>query len=437
MAIRNFNSALFRFAMAAAVAAPLVRAEDLKLYWGIHTIDTSREAGGYSRPKFDKDDNLKVAYRGHYDIQYAEYLGNRNWKVALADTGTGAAAKVELAIDPSQNPHILYQSAEYASVYYAKKEGGSWKHRLIDKPGIQNVDFYQISMAPDSKGGIHMAYSKAKDGWATMFYNYLDKDGNMGDSGFVYPELSGKWNTMVMDKDDKPVIAFFRNHQEELIVAWTENGTWKNQTVVGDTSHKVVGFHASITRESDSTYRLIYQDKDKHELWTATGSLGGTWTHEKIADLDGFSYFNSSNAVAIGKGGMPMVAYSNVKSSDGLAIEASRLMFAYRESGEWKKVVVDSVGITGEFATLAVNSEGIPAISYFARTDYFMKVAIGSLTPVSLRRPLARNRTHNALRSAAPSVDANGRREAARPAGYANRSFPQSTIRFVRPADMD
>lgn len=437
MAIRNPNSTLIRFALAAAMAAPLVRAEDLQLYWGIHVIDTSREAGGYSRPRFDEDDNLKVAYRGHYDIQYAEYLGNRNWKVALADTGTGAAAKVELVIDPDQNPHILYQSAEYASVYYAKKEDGSWKHRLIDRPGIQNVDFYQISMAADSKGGIHMAYSKAKEGWATMFYNYLDKDGNMKDSGYVYPELSGKWNTMVTDNEGKPVIAFFRNHQEELIVAWKESGTWKNQTVVDDTSHRVMGFHASITRESDTTYRLIYQDKYKHELWTATGSLGGTWTHEKIDDLEGFAYFNSSNAVAVGKDGMPFVAYSNVKSSDGLAIEASRLMFAYKEDGEWKKVVVDSAGITGEYATLAVNSEGIPAISYFARTENLMKVAIGSLTPVSLRRPLARNRSHASLRADARSVDANGRMEAARPAGYSNRTFPQSTIRFVRPADVD
>lgn len=389
-----------RIASAAALAMSFgvlsASAADLVPYWGRYVLDTTGEAAGPSQPQFDKDNHLKIAYRGHYDVKYVEFA-NGSFTTQVADTGTGGDAKLAFALDGSGNPHIAYYNSNYTQVYYAWKNGGDWKHEIVT--GLHdknyNLDWYQLCLAADSKGGAHLAYSREANNFPSMWHTYVDKDGNLSDSGFVVQDLTGKWNGIVLDSHEKPVIAFFRNLDEQMRVAWQDSGAWQTQTLsVADTSvPPPKGIHAAIVRENDTLYHALYQNKDRHEIWMATGRPGGTWTTERIDSLPGFTYFQSHDAIVMGKGGRPYVVYGRHSSADGNTVTAGSLVFAYKEDGDWKKTVVDSSGITGLYAALAVDSAGMPAITYYELGKRYVKLALGSESPIALRRPLGGKRT--------------------------------------------
>ena len=416
------------FALLACIAAS-ASAVDIP-YWGRFILDSTGEAAGPSKLKFDKNDKLKIAFRGHYDIQYVEY-GGGGLKKEIADTGTGGEAKLDFDLDAQGDPHIAYFDAGYTKVYYAKRQGGKWAHAVLPKIHKENynVDWYQLAMAVDPKGGAHISYAREVDNFPAQWHAYVDKDGALSDSGFVLPELSGKWNSMALDKDGKPVIAYFRHEAEDLMVSWMEGAAWKHQVVGQGTATPPHGFHCAIARQNDSAYRLIWQERTplKHELWTALGKPGGAWETEKITDLPGYTVFASQNALAIGPDGRPYVAFGRHRSTDNVTVTDGDLMLAYREAGEWKQLVVDTVGITGLYAALAVDSKGMPAISYYEASKRTMKMALGSLTPVAVRRGMTIKRPASA--KPGPRLDATGREDAV--SGGAER--PQGKVLFGRP----
>lgn len=385
-----FRTASAAAALAFSGALLSAHADDLVPYWGRYVLDTTGEAGGPSQPRFDKDDHLKIAYRGHYDVKYVEF-GNGTFATQVADTGTGGDAKLDFSLDGAGNPHIAYYNANYTEVYYAWKSGGKWKHESLTKLHDKNynLDWYQLCMAADSKGGVHVAYAREANNFPALWHAYIDKDGALSDSGFVLADLGGKWNDMVLDGQEKPVIAFFRHQDEQLRVAWEDPAGWKNQVVTASDSSAPApkGFHSAIAIENDTLYHLVYQDKDRHEIWMASGAPGGTWSTERIDSLPGFTFFASQDAIAMGKGGRPYVVYGRHASADGNTPTSGSLVFAYKEGGEWKKTVIDSTGITGLYAALAVDSQGMPAITYYELGKRYVKLALGSSTPIAIRRP--------------------------------------------------
>ncbi|HKP97237.1 MAG TPA: hypothetical protein VJ385_15925 [Fibrobacteria bacterium] len=386
-------------------------AEDLKLYWYFSTIDTNAAIWGSSRVEFDKRDSIKVAYRGYeHDIRFAEFTPWR-WRSVQADTNyTGGPAQMNATLASNGQPHIIYQSADYQRAYHATFSGGKWQHRLLGNIGIENLDWYQMAIAPDSKGGVHMVYGKDAGGDATVMYHaYIDSAGTLSDTGFASKERSGKWCSITVDSKDSPVIAHLRITEERLAVAYIDSGAWKTQTIGEDLPQIPMGFHASILRESDTLYRILYQDRSRKELWMASGKPGGTWTTEKIDNLDGYTNFTALNDIGMGKDGTLFVAYTNITSPDGETVDKCKLMFAYRRDGAWQKQVVDSSGKAGEFVSMAIDSKGQPAITYYDRGTHHLKLALGSFTELTGIKPAGKSLSRSVLHSGAPSFDATGR----------------------------
>lgn len=416
-----------RLSMVLSIAAISVASAELNLHWATMIVDSSGKIGAYSKPWYDKDGGLKVGYRGQYDVRYAEFKGGR-WSSEIADTtSTGSAAKMDFVLDTDGHPHILYQNWNYQLQHYAAFDGTKWQHRQLDDLKHGNLDFYQLAMRPDTKGGVFMVYSKDRGpgNISALYGTRIDKDGNLSDTGYISPGNFGKWCSMAMDSKDQPVVAFFRHLGETLELAFKRDGAWQLDTIGKAMVPQPQGYHVSIARASDTLYHVTYMFKNTKELWMASGKPGGAWTTEKIDELGsgGFTLFTTQTSLGLGKDGIPFIAYAKLNAPDGQTVEASKLMLAYKDGDAWTKVVLDSAGIVGEYAALTISPEGTPAITYWDRTKNHLKVMFSSFNPItSVRRKSSLSARKGA--PAVPRFDASGRQDPPQPSKDARRGAP-------------
>jgi hypothetical protein len=218
--------------------------------------------------------------------------------------------------------------------------------------------------------------------------------------------------------------------EERLEVAYIDSGAWKHQIVGANLPKIPYGYHLSLVRESDTLYRTLYEDRNVHQMWMASGRPGGEWTTEKLDSLDGYTNFSALSCLKLGKDGMPYIAYANLKSPDGYEVTSSKLVFAYKSGDTWYKQVLDSNGTVGEYASMAVDSKGQPAITYFDRERHQLKMIFGTFEELT---PIKRGSRIRALPrpTAWKAYDAAGRVRSAAP--RASRKAGPATPAFLRP----
>ena len=113
------RSSLLAIPALVASAVLASKASQPQLYWRYFTLDTT--FASYSKIMFDSKDQLKVAFRGHYDIRYASFNGS-TWDISVADTGAGTDARVDMALDKADRPHIIHQQGFVHFLFEAKSQ---------------------------------------------------------------------------------------------------------------------------------------------------------------------------------------------------------------------------------------------------------------------------------------------------------------------------
>lgn len=91
----------------------------------------------------------------------------------------------------------------------------------------------------------------------------------------------------------------------------------------------------------------------------------GAWQIEVLEGPSGS--LSRKPSLAVDSENTPHISYYEPVMGD--------LVYAWRESGVWRKEVVDSVGNVGRFASLQLNASGEPAISYRDETDGSVRYA--------------------------------------------------------------
>jgi hypothetical protein len=385
---------VFITTLLAAQLGALAKSAADKFFWYNYTVDSAVNTRAASASiKCDSAGNIKLAYRGHYDIKYSE-LKDYRWKTIVADTGTGADARMDMDLDAAGNPHIIYHDWSYNYIYYARRASdGKWSHLMVKKTSLPNLDFYQVSLAVDKDGNSHMVFtSKGGFGYANLTYAKVDKDDKVVDSAFVQNGgVNGKWNSLTVDSQGKPVAAYYNFDYTSLAVANRSDTGFVLHFVDSTGSANKHGYFASIKRQNDTSYYATYINETKGQIQLAHGSPGGTWTVENVDSLPplrvvngdtvlSWTLFSSQVRLALDSKGNPFVAYPVVLSKDGQVAIKSQLRLARKIDGQWVSDVVDSEGIAGEFLSLTMLPSDLPAITYWERSKGERKVAVASLT---------------------------------------------------------
>jgi hypothetical protein len=392
-----------------SAASTATAAPPAKLYWQYYTLDSTYFY--YSKVLFDGKGKLKVAFRGQYDVRYAELDGG-GFKTEVADTGSGSGGRIDFALDDADRPHILFQTWDDHHLNYAwKGSDGKWGHKTA--ADYVSTGFYQFAMTMDSKNGIHAVYPSTRNEVnANLRHIYIDKDQAVSDTGYLCPcGFHGKWTSITLDADENPVAAYFRHADEAIVTSVEKDGVWQHFTVdSADTSiERPLGFYTQIKRVSGERYFIASQNKHTHKLMFLEGKPGGPWKQEAIDTLTGYTVYSQTSPLAVDPDGTPWVAYAETKASNDDFADSARLLLAYRKDSSWVSMVVDSSGWAGEFASLAINPvDGLPAISYIDHAKRSLRVAVASLTPIGLARPAKFRRA--ALRKTGPASDVTGKR---------------------------
>jgi len=246
--------------------------------WNVSKVygGTAGNAGQYSSLAFDPAGNPRISYNDglHFaTLVEARYNGSE-WQTAKVDTGgltgdTGYGSS--LAIDTFGHSHIAYTNGKYVpSLMYATDADGSWAATTVDNGGgAIRATGYDPSLALDSHGAPHIAYysesgqnlryaSLTGTGWTLSTIEHLN---NIG----MQPSL-------VIDAQDRPHISYYDATNKELKYATydTTFGQWVIRTVDREND---AGSWSSLALDTAGHPAIAYYDATNHELkfaaWTS------------------------------------------------------------------------------------------------------------------------------------------------------------------------
>ncbi|MBN1466244.1 DUF1080 domain-containing protein [candidate division KSB1 bacterium] len=375
---------LIRFLQLALVSQMLFLAYNLPgqtappFYWYYYAIDKNDVSPTNTSLVYDSQGLPSIAYRGagNYYLKYAKFDG-AFWSTETIVSGW-LFGRIQMALGPDDRPFILYHSNyNGTSCALAYKEGDNWVTRTISD-SLRPSDGYTLSIKVDSQNRLHIVYPKhivdasgnqiLPSSLKYVRYDHYS-DTTPSVANYIDFQFNGKWNSITLDENEQPVVAYW-NNGEYVKVAFWKNNKWSIEDVTPGPFLDLQGWYTTIIRGVNK-YFISFYHTDRDVLRMASGT-SGNWTVEDVADLGSLNFFESQMPIVL-VDNSPYIAYHDVDNGD--------LRLAYKNGGNWHSDVVDSIGYVGGWASMALTPEGTPAISYYDATNRFLRFAVASPTP--------------------------------------------------------
>jgi hypothetical protein len=366
-------------------------------------------------------------------------LGNVMTENLIADEAHGAAevggwthetvddgvdGSVDLALDGAGKAHISYDAG---GLYCATQAGADWDRVQIadhayhtsidvDGQGYEHILFFESNLKHDT---LKYAYEDS-DGWhvgtfniSGLYvgrYNDLAIDGNdqahmvfstwrcMAWSGgtcihwdpdkleYMHPVgdqwqlmdagYSSEYDSLALDDDGDAHMSFYNAYLDIL------KYTCYDILVVAPASYTVdesadVGRYASVDVDSQYTPprpHMAYYDADNDDLKYAYATGPDVWHlawYSETVDTGGVGGDVGQYAsLALDGDGYPHISYYDAENDD--------LKYAFQDDDGWQIDTVDSEGNVGSWSSLALDQEGNVHIAYYDATNDTVKYAYKS-----------------------------------------------------------
>lgn len=354
------------------------KAAEPPYYWYTYVADSSGTVSGESQIRFDSKGNLKMAYREGYIARYAQ-LDGHSWKSEIADTSfTAGGSKIGLALDAEDHPHIIYENWSYQWINYAHHDGTDWKYEDIGPLGLDLLDFYELGIDADSKGNVHIVYPASTQAHYSpgLAYIRINKDGSKTDKVFVGGMgLHGKFMGLDLDKDENPVTSYYDFNGVNLAVGYLVDGNWKSQILDSSQVLGQKGHFNSIFALPNGDAVISFQARALNKLMIAEGKPGGEWKFSTV-DTVPTPIGTPRSPLAVDPDGKLFIAYPRIQGQ-GETVDTAKLVLATRVDSTWSYEIVDSSGLAGEYASMALSPKThLPAIAYLNRSKKWLMVAV-------------------------------------------------------------
>ncbi len=270
-----------------------------------------------------RNDNMPCVVYGGDQLYYACWNPTvSKWQSEVVDSAPLTGAYAALAFNSNSRPFISYYDAANGNLKLAYNLAGVWVLKVVDTNPVA----------------------------------LSSEDSTQEDDTTTSPELRAFYDKLQSIPWSNPLEA--TNPQMDIAEIVYDGGG--------------VGKHTSIAVDHLGRVHISYYDDDNRDL--------------KYALLDGISpipvievvdlYLDQGrvglwSSIAVDANGVPQIAYMSEKYDD--------LKFAWRKGNPindvWDKWTVDSASNVGSFASLAVDANGLPLISYMDFANYNLKFA--------------------------------------------------------------
>ena len=221
--------------------------------------------------------------------------------------------------------------------------------------------FSYTSLAIGYDGKVHIAY-----GGEELYYALWD--------GYNWQEQEVDWGgvgaycSLALDSTGKAAISYYDGTEGDLKYAHWNGTSWDIETVdsAGD-----VGLYTSLAFDRSGNPAISYHDATNDDLkyarWDGANWVGADTSSLVPDTVDSEGWVGSYTSLAFDSAGNPAISYYDASKGD--------LKYAYWRCCEWYIETVDRYGDVGAYTSLAFDSSGSPAISYHDATDGELKYA--------------------------------------------------------------
>lgn len=200
------------------------------------------------------------------------FLANEEWEVRVVDPTQGSGKFNSIAVDSKGNPHIAYSNVKYenSGLRYASWDGTAWKVDVIEgtRPGMpQPEPTFSTAMILDKQDNPHIAYTDVEKG----LLKYATRRNGQWQVQVLdrirpgYPDRNG----IALDADGNPYISYYDEKAGQLNLIFRTGGRWMHETV----DRNMSGYTSSIGIDKDTIW-ISYGDDSEKALKVAHRPIG-------------------------------------------------------------------------------------------------------------------------------------------------------------------
>lgn len=236
-------------------------------------------------------------------LTYA-HLGTDGWVTQVVDPGDAHGRHSSLALDSQQRPHISYRDGEAQELKYAFWDGSQWQ---VESVGLQG------------------------------------------------------WNSaLALDAQDRPHIAYLGSSQQPSYAVRADAG-WKTEAIEPVFTSNGIALALDTNGQAHVTYKA--RTNLEYAVRDSTGWITET-VHAGVSDII-YGTVGAYSTLALDEQDDPHLAYSRYYQPFMGDLQPGDLYYAIKPAATWLTQTVSPIGNTGIFASLVLDDQGMPHISYW------------------------------------------------------------------------
>ena len=315
--------------------------------WSTTTLDTAGDVGKYTHLSIGIDGLPVTSYFDdtNNNLNFAKCTSNNctssaDWSTTTLDTAGDVGYHTSIAIGTDGNPVISYQDNTNNSVKMIKCKDPSCSGATSSQTSIT------INQGSSANFGRYSSITIGTDGWPVISYYDDDNDDLKAAKMRPLVEIKPAWGLSGTSTDTLNATQAGSCYGG---TSW-QNGEWYEAT---NTS-------ASINLGAYKCTELAFM------LDTSEATVSTTYrlrlVKENGTELDSYISYPALTIVA------------NSTNTKRYSKEAVMTSASNCSSTDWSCVTVDSIGIVGEYAYLAIGTDGNPIISYDDRSNFDLRL---------------------------------------------------------------
>jgi hypothetical protein len=360
--------------------------------WFTTTVDASVGTGIYNAVAVDAAGRPAISYSdAGYSIGHLKYVrfDGTAWQIETVDRSR-AVNQSSLQLDAAGHARVAYEEPRQGELLYAHYDGTAWHTATVD--GAANAGQGDVSLALDSSGLPHISYCQYPLEQLCNTLKYASFDGTAWHTETVESGWRmGQHTSLALDSADHPHISYYDYPNSTLKYAHYDGTAWHIIALGGGGQYHALALDAAGRPHIASGYTLTYASYDG-TAWSfetvdseaqacrvdlaldAAGHPHILYFDEfnalKYAFFDGTSWSIETvetifaeclaGSLALDAAGRPHITYAY----QDLLSYNEYFKYAWRTDGRWESEVIDPTPGAGGWNSLALDSSGLPHVSY-------------------------------------------------------------------------